>query len=227
MAGELGLDAQVLVDVGRLREALGAFDTGAARAARSWQRRLSDVGGQSATPGEVAFLDLKSTFDALVRSEDRLLSPKELIPHRRQALAALDALDELVDAAARVARYQQAALDDLIRTGSLFIPLRDLASTSLPFSSRRVLHLGSSSRWTRTSIAMYFSELTDTLAKSAAHLSIAADVARGLSGTTHHRRPIGDKYARMMPPPLATRRLFVAESTGFPDQGPEPISPGR
>jgi hypothetical protein len=227
MAEEVGLDAQHQVDLARLREALRAFDTASARVTRSWQRRVSDVGGQSGMPGEVAFLDLRSAIDAVLRSEDDLLPPRELIPHRRQAMAALDALDELVDAAARVARFQQFAVDDLIRAGSLFIPRRDMSSRVLPHYSRRVLRPDSGSRWTRTTIAMYFSELTNTLAQGAAHLSIAADLARALSGTSHHSRPLGDKYPRMVPPPLQASRFLVAESTGFPDQGPEPVSPGR
>lgn len=224
---DLGLDTQQQLDLARLKEALRAFDTAAARVARSWQRRLSDIGGQSGTPGEVAFLDLKSAFDAFLRSEGDLLTPQQLIPHHRQAMAALDALDEIAESAARLARFQQGAVDDLIRNGYLFIPVRDIASMELPHYSRRVARPGVASRWMRTSIAMYFTELTDTLAQSAAHLAIAADIARGLSGTAHHSRPLGDKARRLLPPILWSARDFVAESTGFPDQVQEPLSPGR
>lgn len=227
VASELDLDAEQQLDVARLRETLRAFDTAAARVARSWQRRLSDIGGQSGTPGEVAFLDLKSTFDAFLRSEGDLLVPQQLIPHRRQAIAALDALDEIVDAAARLARFQQAAVDDLIRNGHLFIPVRDIASMELPHDSRRVVRPAVASRWMRTSIAMYFKELTDTLAQSAAYLAIAADIARGLSGTTNHSRPLGDRSPRFAPPSLWAAEDLVAESTGFTDQGPEPAWPSR
>jgi hypothetical protein len=227
VAQQVDLDPQQQGDLARLREALRAFDTAAARVARSLQRRLSDIGGQSGTPGEVAFFDLKSAFDLILRSEDDLLSPQTLIPNHRKAIAALDALDEVVDAAAQVARFQQFAVDDLIRNGALFMPVRDQASMDLPDYSRRVVRPGVRSRWMRTSIATYFTELTETLARSAAYLSIAADAARGLSGTRHHRRPLGDKYPRFVPPPLQTSSTLVAESTGSLDQGQEPTWPGR
>jgi hypothetical protein len=227
VAQGVSLDAQVPIDLRSLREALRAFDTSAARVARSWQRRLSDVGGQSEMLGEVAFLDLKAAFDAFLRSDGNLLPPQVLIPDRRRAIAALDALDELTDAAARVARFQQGAVDDLIRSGYLFMPVRDIGSMDLPHYSRQVARPSVRSRWMRTSIAMYFDELTDTLAQSAAYLSIAADVARGLSGTTHHSRPLGDRYPRIVPPPLRASRSRVAESTGFRDRGQEPAGPTR
>ncbi|GAA0946694.1 hypothetical protein GCM10009554_42860 [Kribbella koreensis] len=227
VAEDVGLDAQQRLDLARLREALRAFDTAAARVARSWQQRLSDIGGQSGTPGEVAFLDLKATFDAFLRADGNLLAPKALIPDHRQAIAALDALDEMVDSASRIARFQQAAVDDLIRSGHLFMPVRDIASMELPHYSRRVARPAVARRWMRTSVAMYFTELTSTLTQSAAHLAIAADVARHLSGTSHHSRPFGDRSPRLQPPPLLVSKALVAESTGLPDLGQEPDPPGR
>lgn len=223
----VGLDPQSEVELGQLRVALLSFDAGASKVARSWQRRLSDISGQSGVPGEAAFLDLKATFDVILRPEGGRLSAQVLIPHRRQAVAALDALDEVVDAAARVARFQQFAVEDLIRRGALFIPRWDMASKILPYYSRRVVRLRAGRPWTRTDIAMYFSELTDALAGSAGDLEVAAGVARGLSGTTHHRRPLGDKYPRQLPPPFAAPRRPSAEITGSPDQGQEPVGPGR
>ncbi|WP_433018096.1 hypothetical protein [Kribbella sp. CA-294648] len=219
-------ESQVPFVLGRLKKALRAFDAGAARVSRSWQRRLSDVGGQSGTPGEVAFLDLKAAFEALLRPSGDLLVPQDLVPDGRRALEALDTLDELVDAAARVARFQQFAMNDLIYSGTFFVPRRDVASI-LPLSLRLVVRPGIGRRWMRSELPMHFTELTNTLAQSADQLAMAAGVARELSGTAHHRRPLGDTHARAAPPQLSKSTRFVAQSPRFSDQGQEPAGPDR
>lgn len=226
VAGGAGFESRIHIELSELKTALRAFDAGAARISRSWQRRLSDIGGQSGTPGEVAFLDLKTAFDTLLRPNGDLLAPRDLIPDRRRALGVLDALDELVDAASRIARFQQLAVNDLIHSGNFFVPRRDVAGI-LPLSLRLAVRPGVGRRWMRTELPMHFTELTDTLAWSANQLARAAGVARGLSGTAHHRRPLGDSQARTTPAQLPKLRRVVAQSPGFSDQGQEPAGPGR
>jgi hypothetical protein len=197
------LDAGQRLDLQVLRSALRAVDAGAMRVAQSWQRRLSDLNGRSEAPGEVAFVDLKSVLDRVVRGHDGLHSPDKLVTSRLVAARLLDALDELVWSAEQVARGQQSAVAGLIREGRMFVPRRDVARLELAYLRRP----GGGSRplqawWVRTNLANCFDDLTNALAWSADHLTHAADVARRLAGTSRMSRRSAEQQPRMPAPYL-------------------------
>ncbi|MGY4769767.1 hypothetical protein ACXC9Q_22845 (plasmid) [Kribbella sp. CWNU-51] len=220
------LEAWQILDLKTLKARLRAFDAGAIRVGESWQRRVSDVSGQSSTPGEAAFLDLRAALDQVTSVEGRLLRPAELVQNPRIAARWLDAMDELVWAADRVARNQQYAVAGLILDGRLFVPRRDVAKLNLIYLRRP----GGGSRplqahWVRTNLANCFDDLTDALAWSAGHLTAASDVARRLAGTSHQSRPGGEEHTRIPAPyieaPSRPRRTIFSE-TGITDPGQVP-----
>jgi hypothetical protein len=230
-APSVGLDAHIQLDLRRLKLALRAFDVGAMRVAQSWQRRVSDVSGQSNTPGEVAFLDLSTVLNRIIRRDGLLLPSKDLVPNRRVAACLLDAMDELVCSADRVARIQQRAVAGQILEGRLFVPRGELAKREPTYL--RPPGAGSRSpqaRWVRTNRADCFEELTNALGWSIDHLSVAAALARRLAGTSYQSRPYGEEHTRMPPlvPDVPNRpRRTVASGTGSADPGQEPAGLDR
>jgi hypothetical protein len=225
------LDAGQQLDLRTLKAGMRAVDAGANRVAQSWRRRVSDLSGQSNTPGEVAFLDLRAALDRVMRRDGRLIRPGELAPNRRVAAGLLDAMDELVWSADQVAGKQQHAVAGLILEGRLFVPRLDVAKVNLiylrrPGGGSRPLQ----SRWVRTNLANCFDELTQALAWSADHLTVAVDVARRLAGTSHQSRPAGEEHTRIPAPYLDVpnrRRRIVPSSTGIADPGQEPMELDR
>ncbi|WP_133799477.1 hypothetical protein [Kribbella caucasensis] len=222
------LDAGQQLDLKTLEAGLRAFEDGAIRVAMSWHRRLSDLSGQSNTPGEIASLDLQAALDRAVRPEGRLLRPEELVPNRRIAMGLLDAMDELVWSADQVARKQQYAVAGLILEGRLFVPRHEVAKLDLQYLRRP----GGGSRplqprWVSSNLPIYFEDLTDALAWSAGHLTASAGVARRLAGTSHQARPAGDEPMRVPAPyldvPNRTRRT-TPMSTRIADPGQDPLS---
>lgn len=188
------------------------------------------MSGQSNTPGEVAFLDLSTALNRVIRRDGQLLQAQDLVPNRRTAAELLDAIDELVCSAHRVARFQQHAVAGLILEGRLFVPRRELARR-YPMYLRRP-GAGSRSpqaRWVRTNLPNCFDELTDALAWSADHLTVAADVARRMAGTAYQSRPYCEERTRMPPPylevPNKPRRSIP--STGFANPGQESVGLDR
>ncbi|GAB2679261.1 hypothetical protein [Kribbella swartbergensis] len=225
-APQAELDARQRLDLMTLKAGLRAFEAGAVRAAECWRRRLSDLRGQSSSPGEVAFLDLRAALDQVVRSDGRLLSPAELVPNGRAAAALLDAMDELLWSADQVARNQKHAVAGLILEGRLFVPRREVARANLTYLRRpsggsRPLQ----ARWVRTNLANCFDELTDGMTWSVDHLAVAADVARRLAGTSHQSRPAGEERMRAPAPYLDVPnkpRRTKPYGTGIANPGPEP-----
>jgi hypothetical protein len=226
------MDAWQQLDLKTLKAGMRAVEAGALTVAASWRRRVSDLSGQSYTPGEVAFLDLRAALDRVVRSGGCLLSPGELAPNRRVAVGLLDAMDELVWSADQVARRQQNAVSALILEGRLFVPRHDVARLDLSYLRRPT---GGSrplqARWVRTNFANCFEELTQALAWSADHLTVAVDVTRRLAGTSHQTvRPAGEEHTRMPAPyldvPNRSRRV-APSSTGIADPGQEAMELDR
>jgi hypothetical protein len=217
------LESRQLLDLTTLKARLRAFEAGAIRVGACWQRRVSDVSGQSSTPGEIAFLDLRAALDEVMRPDSRSLPLAELVQNRRIAAGLLDAMDELVWAADRVARSQQDAVAGLILEGRLFVPRRDVAKLNLIYLRRP----GGGSRplqahWVRTNLANCFDDLTDALAWSADHLAAASDVARRLAGTSHQSRPGGEEHTRIPAPYIeasSRSRRAGSPDTGIADPG--------
>jgi len=207
----LGFDPYTERFLRALLGALGQFEANSARVARSWQRRLSDINGQSATPGEVAFLDLSAMFNRVARQDDRLLQPDDLVPDERTALRLLDALDELMYSAERVARLQQHAVAGLIMAGRLYVPVAELVQREPQRWPSGVGSQFKPKRWVRTTRPDCFSELTDALGAAAGHLLEASAVARRLAGTTNQTRPYGEDLAAPAPPALEAERSRLRE----------------
>jgi hypothetical protein len=176
--------------------ALGEASANSARVARSWQRRLSDISGQSAAPGEVAFLELAASFNGVARRHDRLLRSEELVPDGPAASRLVDALDELVYSAERVGRLQEHAVGELIGAGRLYVPIAVLVRCQPKL-------------WVVARHPECFTELTDAVKATADALLDASTFARELAGTADHLRPACE-YQSGLPasacdPPLARR----------------------
>lgn len=225
------VDAGQRLDLKSLKAGLHAADVGAARVAESWRRRVSDVSGLSNTPGEIAFYDLRSALDCVVRRDGQLLSSARLIPNRRTAAGLLDAMDELLWSAERVSRHQQHAVARLIGAGWLFVPRHQAARVELHYLRRpgggsRPLQ----ARWVRTNMPGCFDELTQALAWCADHLTVASEIARSLAGTSHQSRPIVEEHSRAPAPYFGVqdrRRRSGASSAWITDPGQDAVELGR
>jgi hypothetical protein len=209
----LGFDPSVDRHLKSLARTLGNFEANAARVARCWQRRLSDVNGHSTMPGELAFLDLSVVFNQLARPNDHLLRPQDLVPDERTAICLLDVLDELVHSAERVARVQQRAVARLIMTGRLYVPVAVLVQREPRSWPTGIGSRSKPKRWVSSTRPDCFSELTDAIEAAVGHLSEASTFARGLAGTTYQTRPCGEeRVASPLPAvePDHSRRREVA-----------------
>jgi hypothetical protein len=210
-----GLDAGQALDIKVLTAGLRASQDAATAVAASWRHRVSDLAGQSNTPGEIVFCDLRGALDGVVRRDGRLLPPAELVPSRRTAGAVLDAVDELVWSADRVVRQEQFAVAALIRAGRLFVPRHQAAMVELHYLRRpgggsRPLQ----ARWVRTNMLDCFDDLTQAVAECADHLAAASAVARRLAGTSGQRRPDGDGHTRVPAPYFSVQKSRRAGISG-------------
>jgi hypothetical protein len=218
-----GSEEQLEIVMSRLRRA----QAGAQRCAHSWQRRLSDVGGRSSLPGEVAFEDLLAALDQALRRDGRLLSPAELVTSRKTAGGLLDALDELVYSAHRVAHLQQYATAGLIMRGRLFVPLRVVVQRDPDYLHRP----GANWRnplmpWARTTRSDCFADLTASLAAVTDQLMEASRVTSELTGTAKDLRPYGGELAGRTPmPSIAAPARHQALSRGDYSYSPPPSPP--
>jgi hypothetical protein len=111
---------------------------------------------------------------------------------------------------------------------------RDMMSQKLDLSYLRRPTGGSrplQARWVRTNFANCFDELTQALAWSADHLTVAVDVTRRLAGTSQQTaRPAGEEHTRMPAPYLDVPnrpRRTVPTSTGIADPGQEAMELDR
>jgi hypothetical protein len=222
-----GSEEQLEIAMSRLRRA----QAGAQQCAHSWQRRLSDVGGRSSLPGEVAFKDLQVALDQLLKRDGRLLSPADLVTSRQTAGVLLDALDELVYSAHRVAYLQQYATAGLIMRGRLFVPLRVLVKRDPDYLHRP----GANWRnplmpWARTSRSDCFADLTASLAAVTHHLMDASRLTSELTGTAKDSRPYGGELAGRTPMPrieAPARRQVLSRGNHSCSQPPSPPFLGR
>jgi hypothetical protein len=204
----------------------------AQRSARSWQRRLSDIGGQSSLPGEVAFKDLLAALDQRLKRDGELVPPRELVTTREIFASMLDALDELIYSTHRVAQLQEHATDALIARGRLFVPLKVLVPREPEY-----LHIpGGAWRhpewpWAVTARPDCFDEVTTTLASITEHLAEASLITRELSGSAEDLRPYGGQIAARSPMPLpiggSRRRRPVSRDDHSASPSPSLPTPGR
>lgn len=216
-----GLDASHRLDLQIIRRALRGFDAGALHVETGWRRRLSDLRGPTNSLDEVAFGDLKDAIDELLRDDHGPRSPRDLAMSHRTASELIDAVDELLWSAERVARHQQQTVTVLIASGRLFVPRREAAQVDLSYLRRpgggaRLLQPS----WVRTDSAGCFYELTDAMADAADRLKVASDVARRLAGTSALSRRIADPVVRNPPP-------YVDIASRIADQGQEFAGPSR
>ncbi|TCN30660.1 hypothetical protein EV644_13142 [Kribbella orskensis] len=210
---------------------LRSAQAGAQRSARSWQRRLSDVGGQSTLPGEVAFKDLLAALCQRLKWSGQLVTPRELITSREHFARMLDALDELTYSTHRVAELQEHATGDLIARGRLFVPLKVL----VPRDPEYLHKAGGAWRhpvrpWAVTARPDCFDEVTTTLASITEHLAEASLITRKLSGSADDLRPYGGQVAARTPMPFpaggSRRRRAVTRDDRSASPPSLPI-PGR
>jgi hypothetical protein len=218
---------QLETAMSRLRRAQVA----AQRCAHNWQRRLSDVGGGSSLPGEVAFKDLQVALDQVLKRDGRLLSPADLVTSSKTAGGLLDALDELGYSAHRVAYLQQYATAGLIMRGRLFVPLRVLVRRDPDYVHRP----GANWRnplmpWARTTRSDCFADLTASLAAVTDHLLDASRFTSELTGTAKDSRPYGGESASRTPMPRIdrpSRRQVLSRGNHSCSQPPSPPLLGR
>ncbi len=185
-----------------LNKEVRAAEAGALRVAESWRRRLSDLHGQTGTPSEAMFMDLKEALDRLVRPKGTLLEADTLVPDRVTALRLLDTIDEMLWSAEQVGRRQQRAVAALVGQGRLFVPRHELSRYDLRYLRRPAHASLLQSRWLRTTNAAFFSELSSSLAWSVDHLALASLSARRLVGASQQIRPRGGKSTRSPAPYL-------------------------
>jgi hypothetical protein len=211
------LDLKILMDE------LRSFGSNTSRVERALRRRLSDLSRPSDSPGEAAFLELKGAIDGVLRDDQGLRAPGDLIAHHRAAVELMDAVDELLWAAEQIARHQKHTLDRMVAGGRIFVPRHEAAQVDLcylrrPGGGARLLQ----PRWVRTELAGCFDELTSDLAASADHLTAAADAARRLAGTSAQSRRTADPQTRIPAP-----YFEVLDASGIADQGQEFADLGR
>ena len=216
-----GLDVVQRRDLQVIRRALRVFDSQSQLVERAWRRRLSDLGGPANSPDEAAFLDLKDSMDELLRDNDGLRSPRDLVGNRRSAVVLIDAIDELLWSAKQVAWHQQRTVRWLIAAGRLFVPRHEAAQVELSYLRRP----GGGARllqpwWVRTDLAGCFGELTRDVTLATNSLRAASDVARRLAGTSGLSRRCADSVVRLSP-------AYVDLASGIADQGQEVAGPGR
>lgn len=191
----------------------------AQRSARNWQRRLSDVGGQSTLPGEVAFKDLLAALGQRLKRDGELVTPRELLTNRETFASMLDALDELIYSAHRVAELQEHATGVLIARGRLFVPLKVL----VPRDPEYLHKAGGAWRhparpWAVTARPDCFDDVIAALASITDHLADASRITRELSGSAEDLRPYGGQVAARTPmpaPAVGPRRRAVTRDDHF------------
>ncbi|MFI7067074.1 hypothetical protein ACIBL3_39175 [Kribbella sp. NPDC050124] len=205
LADLLSQSAAATHELRQLVEALRTADVAAARVARGWRTRLSDLNGSSEGPAEATFVELLGVLRTWLRDGEHLRQSQDLIVDGRTAAVVRDVIDELVHSAARVAKVQQETLTWLVTQGHLFVPRVDLAKRDPEFDLRPDLWRlrYPQPAWVRTNQSSCFDQVTADLAEVAHSLSAAAQVARRIAGTTDLRRPFGPE--RVTAPPVAKR----------------------
>ncbi|MGW6278429.1 hypothetical protein [Kribbella sp. NPDC055071] len=200
-------------DLMAVMAALQAHDSSALNVARVWQRRLSDLRGPTASPGEAAFFELREALDCVWNDRDQVVD-------RRRTASLVDVVDELLWSAHRVAQRQRLMVTEMIGDGRLFVPRGDVVPHDFRYFNRPLGSRPLQALWVRTNLAGPFKDLMEALAHCVAHLDVASDAARRLAGTSRQLRP-GSAEARRHPAPV------LEVSTGFANPGQELVDLGR
>ncbi|WP_432887809.1 hypothetical protein ACQPYH_06105 [Kribbella sp. CA-245084] len=154
------------------------------------------MGGRSDAAAEVAFVELLQELRRWVSDGNRLKDRRQLLADRGAVALARDVVDELMHSAVRVAELQQKTVAWQIARGQLFVPKPQLGKRDREFHNRpdawRLKYPQPS--WVRTNLASCFDQLTADLAELTKQLSIAADAARSIAGTSTLRRPYGPEH---------------------------------
>ncbi|MER7243078.1 hypothetical protein [Kribbella sp. NPDC000426] len=214
-AQSAGLDATQRRDLDLMRSELHSAEASSRRVESSWRRRLSDLGGLSESPAEIAFLDLKSAVSHVLGDDRGLRRPRDLIPDHRTAMELVDTVDEVLWCTEQVWRHQQRTVRWLVGAGRLFVPRQEASQVDIYFLRRpgggsRPLQ----ARWVRTGLGGCFDDLTSALAESAEHGKAAGEIARRLAATSAISRRTGEPRPRTPGP-------YVAYASGIDDQGQE------
>ncbi|MGR4862113.1 hypothetical protein ACIPOG_00020 [Kriegella sp. LARHCF250] len=179
-----------------LEPTLRSADLAAARVGRAWRTRLSDVNGRSDGPAEATFLEMLRTLQRWLRDGDRLRRPDEIVRDEHAGATIRDVVDELLHAAHRVAALHQKGVAWLIDAGRLFVPRPELAKRDPEYWVRPTVWLlrYPQPSWIRTNRRACFDELSEAIADMASHLAAAAEIARGMAGSSGQTRPLGPAH---------------------------------
>jgi hypothetical protein len=180
-----------------IRSELQGFAVRAGGVERAWRQRLSDLSGLSDSPGEAAFLYLRSSSLHLLGDDRGLRRPRELIPDRRAADRVIDVVDEVLWATTQVTEHLQDTTKWLIGAGRLFVPrgeavLVDISYLRRPTGGSRPLQ----AKWVRTDLSSCFEELASHLAGAVEHLHVASTMFRRLAGTESMSRRVAETVTR-------------------------------
>lgn len=183
-------------EAGDLERALRTAGSATQRVTYALRTRVSDVGGRSDGAAEAAFVELLQTLRRWLSDGERLKGPQELVSAGREVAVVRDVVDELMHSAVRVAKVQEETAAWLILRGRLFVPKPELGKRDPEFDNRpgvwRLKY--PQPAWVRTNLAACFDQLTADLAELTHQLSIAAQAARSVAGTSALRRPYGPEH---------------------------------
>jgi hypothetical protein len=205
-AERFGFDREKIKRLRSASTALRRSDASSIRMAAAWSRNLSDMGGTTTLPGEVAFSELHGAIRSTIGRPGSGLRPiDELIPDRWAAGALLETADELIHSTHQVALMQQHAVFDLVAAGRLFVPRIHAIRIDPSFQHLTTAPLGKRQRtWVKAERIDFVPELTASLAAVTDLLGEAALICKQLAETDEERRPT---------------RLGAPTRPGSPDRG--------
>ncbi|WP_460656596.1 hypothetical protein [Kribbella endophytica] len=222
-AERLGFGSETINHLRSASTALRRSDASSVRTAAAWSRNLSDLGGATTLPGEVAFDELHGAIRSTIGSLEGGLRPvAELIPDRWTAGGLLEAADELVHSTHQVALMQQRAVFDLVVTGRLFVPRIHAIRIDPSFQHLTTAPLGKRQRtWVKAERIDFVPELTESLATVTDLLGEAALMCRQLAATDDERRPtrLGPP-TRPGSPDRGWKRTALSQRSDQPDPSP-------
>ncbi|MFI5696468.1 hypothetical protein ACIA58_31725 [Kribbella sp. NPDC051586] len=225
---QAGLPIEAVGDLEQVLRAAGAITQ---RVPYLLRTRVSDMGGRSDAAPEAAFVELLQALRGWLSDDQRLKGPSEILPDCRAVETASDVMDELMHAAVRVAEVQQKSVAWLILHGRLFVPKSDLGKRDREFHTRpgawRLKYPQPS--WVRTNLASCFDQLTADMTDLTYQLSVAAQAAQSIAGTSSLRRPYGPEHFSAPPIVHASRWRWTPSTYDalFSDVGSDLDGPER
>ncbi|MGC4939893.1 hypothetical protein [Kribbella sp. DT2] len=222
-AERLGFGDATILRLRTANTALRRSDASSIRTAAAWSRNVSDLGGVTTLPGDVAFGELHDAVRRAIGGPGGALRPaEELIPDRWTAGALLEAVDELVHSSHQVALMQRRAVFDLVMAGRLFIPRLHAVRLDPAYLQLTAAPIGKRQRtWVRAERIDFVPELTTSLASVTELLGEAALACRQLADTDDERRPTRlEPPTRPGSPDRSRKRRAVASRPDQPDTGP-------